>query len=237
MTEAYPLEFGPWNSRRGAGHHSRKARAMWALMNDQAGENSPAQNPTADQSEERGGSQRGHRHGGHHRGQDRLDPWGGRGRGRGPWGPQRGRRRERGDVLHAILLLLAEQPRHGYEILTELADRSDGQWQPSPGSIYPVLKRLTQDGLVAPENVEGKRVFTLTDTGRALVTAEGESWGQPWANAGADKGDGADVLWNEGRQLGGAVQQVGQLNDPAQIAATAEILVEARKKIYRLLAD
>ncbi|MDO9486258.1 MAG: PadR family transcriptional regulator, partial [Actinomycetota bacterium] len=180
---------------------------------------------------------RGHRHGGHHRGQDRLDPWGGRGRGRGPWGPQRGRRRERGDVLHAILLLLAEQPRHGYEILTELADRSDGQWQPSPGSIYPVLKRLTQDGLVAPENVEGKRVFTLTDTGRALVTAEGESWGQPWANAGADKGDGADVLWNEGRQLGGAVQQVGQLNDPAQIAATAEILVEARKKIYRLLAD
>jgi len=235
MTEAYPLEFGPWNSRRGAGHHSRKARAMWALMNAQADKNPSDQIPPAVSTEDRGGPHRGHRHGGSRRGSDRQDPWGGRGR--GPWGPQRGRRRERGDVRAAILLLLAEQPRHGYEILTELADRSDGQWQPSPGSIYPVLKRLAQDGLVAPENHEGKRVFTLTDEGRELVAAEGESWGQPWANASDAEDDSAAALWNEGRQLGGAVQQVSQLNDPAQIAATAEILVEARKKIYRLLAD
>lgn len=233
MTEAYPLEFGPWNSRRGSGHPSRKARAMWALMNAQADDHSSAPTPPAQAGQERGGPHRGHR--GHRRGSDRQDPWGGRGR--GPWGPQRGRRRERGDVLHAIVLLLAEQPRHGYEILTELADRSDGQWQPSPGSIYPVLKRLAQDGMVAASNQDGKRVFALTDAGRDLVAAEGESWGQPWTNAGADAGDAGDALWNEGRQLGGAVQQVGQLNDPAQIAATVEILVEARKKIYRLLAD
>ena len=235
MTEAFPLEFGPWNSRRGAGHHSRKARAMWALMNAQADDNASAPTPPAQKAEERGGPHRGHRHGGHRRGSDRQDPWGGRGR--GPWGPQRGRRRERGDVLHAILLLLAEQPRHGYEILTELADRSDGQWQPSPGSIYPVLKRLAQGGLVAASNQDGKRVFTLTDAGRELVAAEGESWGEPWVNAAADSGNAADALWTEGRQLGAAVQQVGQLNDPAQIAATAEILVEARKRIYRLLAE
>ena len=106
MTEAFPLEFGPWNSRRGAGHHSRKARAMWALMNAQADDNASAPTPPAQKAEERGGPHRGHRHGGHRRGSDRQDPWGGRGR--GPWGPQRGRRRERGDVLHAILLLLAE---------------------------------------------------------------------------------------------------------------------------------
>ncbi|MDO8731030.1 MAG: PadR family transcriptional regulator [Actinomycetota bacterium] len=235
MTEAYPLEFGPWNSRRGAGQHSRKARAMWALMNAQADDNSSAQTPAAEPAQDRGGPQRGHRHGGHRRGSDRQDPW--NPRGRGPWGPSRGRRRERGDVRAAILLLLAEQPRHGYEILTELADRSDGQWQPSPGSIYPVLKRLAQDGLVAPSNQDGKRVFTLTDAGRALVAAEGESWGEPWTNPSEADNDGASALWNEGRQLGGAVQQVSQLNDPAQIAATAEILVEARKKIYRLLAD
>lgn len=235
MTEAFPLEFGPWNSRRGSGHHGRKARATWALMNAQADDNPSAQIPSAASAEERGGPHRGHRHGGPRRGSDRADPWGGRGR--GPWGPPRGRRRERGDVRVAILLLLAEQPRHGYEILTELADRSDGQWQPSPGSIYPVLKRLAQDGLVAPENHEGKRVFTLTDAGRELVAAEGESWGQPWANSSETEDDSAVALWNEGRQLGGAVQQVSQLNDPAQIAATAEILVEARKKIYRLLAD
>jgi len=208
---------------------------MWALMNAQTDQNPSAQTPPAASTEDRGGPHRGHRHGGSRRGSDRQDPWGGRGR--GPWGPPRGRRRERGDVRAAILLLLAEQPRHGYEILTELADRSDGQWQPSPGSIYPVLKRLAQDGLVAPENHEGKRVFTLTDAGRALVAAEGDSWGQPWANASEAEDDSAVALWNEGRQLGGAVQQVSQLNDPAQIAATAEILVEARKKIYRLLAD
>ncbi len=210
---------------------------MWAQMNAQPDEPSSAQAPQDAQAPERGRPQRGHRHGGHHRGADRLDPWGGRGRGRGPWGPQRGRRRERGDVLHAILLLLAEQPRHGYEIITELADRSDGQWQPSPGSIYPVLKRLAQGGLLASSNEDGKRVFSLTDAGRALVAAEGESWGQPWANVGDDSSDAAEVMWNEGRQLGSAVQQVGQLNDPAQIAATAEILVEARKRIYRLLAE
>jgi predicted transcriptional regulator len=98
-------------------------------------------------------------------------PWGGK----GPWGPPRGRRRERGDVRAAILLLLSEQPRHGYEILTELADRSDGQWQPSPGSIYPVLKRLARDGLVVSSHEDGKRVFTLTDEGRAVVAAERDS--------------------------------------------------------------
>ena len=192
-----------------------------------------SQTPPDAEAQDRG-HQRGRHRGNHHRGGERQDPWG---RGRGPWGPRRGRRRERGDVLHAILLLLAEQPRHGYEIITEIADRSDGQWQPSPGSIYPVLKRLAHDGLVAASNEEGKRVFTLTDAGRELVAAQGSGWGEPWANASSDESEAAEVLWNEGRQLGGAVQQVGQLNDPAQIAATAQILAEARKQIYRLLAD
>lgn len=207
---------------------------MWARLSAEAGDASAPQTPdSSDRADgRRGGLHRGHR-GGHRRGPGGRGDWGGR----GPWGPPRGRRRDRGDVLHAILLLLAEQPRHGYEILTELADRSDGRWQPSPGSIYPVLKRLAQDGLVAPSSIGGKRVFSLTDAGRALVEAEGPSWGEPWASLDDDEQDAASALWNEGRLLGGAVQQVSQLSDPAQIAATTEILVEARKRIYALLAE
>ena len=137
----------------------------------------------------------------------------------------------------AVLLLLAEQPRHGYELLTELADRSDGQWQPSPGSIYPVLKRLSRDGLVTASHSEGKRIFSLTDTGRALVDAEGESWGEPWARSTEPENEAAMLLWAEGKQLGAAVWQVSQLNDQAQIEAATAILVETRKRIYGLLAE
>jgi DNA-binding PadR family transcriptional regulator len=188
-------------------------------------------------------SSTGHRHGGHHgpgrgRGPGRgpgfgPGPW----EGRGPWGPPRGRRRERGDVRAAILLLLAEQPRHGYEILTELADRSDGQWQPSPGSIYPVLKRLARDGLVQPTQQDGKRVFTLTDEGAAVVEQERAAWGEPWARSAAAQSDAAAELWAEGQQLGAAVWQVGQLNELEQIAAATAVLAEARKRIYGLLAQ
>ena len=137
----------------------------------------------------------------HHNG-----PWG---QG-GPWGPPPRARRDRGDVRLAILLLLDEQPRHGYEIITELADRSEGRWRPSPGSIYPVLKRLTKEGLVAPSQEEGKRTFSLTP---------------------------AMKLWAEGKQLGAAVWQVSQLDDPAQIDAAVAVLAEARKKIYKMLAE
>ncbi|HEY5186455.1 MAG TPA: PadR family transcriptional regulator [Actinomycetes bacterium] len=154
---------------------------------------------------------------------------------RGPWGPPRGRRRERGDVKAAVLLLLAESPRHGYEILTELADRSDGQWQPSPGSIYPVLKRLAMAGLVTATQEDGKRIFALTDEGRALVATEGESWGTPWAQSDPSE-DATTELWSAANQLGAAVWQVGQLSDKAQIAATVAILADARKEIYGLLA-
>ena len=207
----------PWAMR---GFHGRRPRMMMAAM-----------------AEEDGGSPSdGRRHrGGHLRGPGPgygPGPWGGR----GPWGPPRGRRRDRGDVRAAVLLLLAEQPRHGYEIITELAARSEGQWQPSPGSVYPVLKRLARDGIVTAAHEDGKAVFSLTDVGRTLVETEGPSWGEPWAQSGSDD-DGAMALWAEGKQLGAAVWQVSQLNDPAQIEAASAVLVEARKKIYGLLAQ
>lgn len=155
---------------------------------------------------------------------------------RGPLGP-RGARRERGDVRAAILLLLAEQPRHGYEILTELADRSDGQWRPSPGSVYPVLKRLAQAGLVEPTQENGRRVFRLTDEGRKVIETEGASWGEPWAQSESGDTQGLDALWNETKQMMAALWQVGQLGDPAMVESATGLVVDARKKVYGLLAQ
>ncbi|MCU0299520.1 MAG: PadR family transcriptional regulator [Candidatus Nanopelagicales bacterium] len=154
----------------------------------------------------------------------------------GPWGPPPRARRDRGDVRLAILLLLDEQPRHGYEIITELADRSEGRWRPSPGSVYPVLKRLSKEGLVQASQEEGRRTFTLTGAGKTLVDQQREEWGEPWTREDTDT-DEAMQLWAEGKQLGAAVWQVSQFDDPAQTAAAREILAEARKKIYALLAQ
>jgi DNA-binding PadR family transcriptional regulator len=234
----------PWDTD--APRRPRGRRGQRAMMADDQIPAAGFPEPDADAAE--GGERRrgGHKHrggpGGRHGGPGRgpgfgpgfgPGPWGGK----GPWGPPPGRRRDRGDVRAAILLLLDEKPRHGYEILTELADRSDGQWRPSPGSVYPVLKRLSREGLVEPSHEEGRRVFSLTDEGRALVAAERESWGEPWAQHSSPAADAAMDLWSEGRQLGAAVWQVSQLNDPAQVEAATQALIEARKTIYRLLAE
>ncbi|MEZ5185467.1 MAG: PadR family transcriptional regulator [Candidatus Nanopelagicales bacterium] len=178
--------------------------------------------------------QPGKRKGGRHHGRG---PRHGAGWGRGgPWGPPPRPRRDRGDVRLAILLLLDEQPRHGYEIITELTDRSEGRWRPSPGSVYPVLKRLTKEGLVGSVEQEGKNIFSLTPAGKALVEQQREAWGEPWAR-GADEDDQTAALWSEGKQLGAAVWQVSQLDDPDQIKKAVEVLTEARKRIYRMLAE
>ena len=165
--------------------------------------------------------------------------------GPGPWGPggRRRGRRERGDVRAAVLLLIAEQPRHGYEIITEIADRSEGAWQLSPGSVYPVLKRLSREGLVEASDNDGRRVFTLTPEGRELVDAERDSWGEPWTQAArTDQDDAAAnteraALWQEAQQLAAAVWQVSQMNQTEDIEAATAALTEARKAIYRRLAE
>ena len=96
----------------------------------------------------------------------------------GPYG--RGPRAGRGDIRAGVLVLLAEQPRHGYEIIRELAERSGGVWRPSPGSIYPTLKQLAHEGLVRADKGEGRRVFELTDAGRTYVEEHAEELAAPW---------------------------------------------------------
>jgi DNA-binding PadR family transcriptional regulator len=147
-----------------------------------------------------------------------------------------GRRAARGDVRAAILVLLAEKPSHGYQIIQELERRSDGAWRASPGSVYPTLQQLEDEGLVRAVQAEGgRRVFELTDPGReeAKRLSTGPA---PWDEAaGAVGGDHRD-LRDQIRQLVGATAQVWRSGDPAHIAEARTILRDARRRIYLLLA-
>ncbi|WP_322760096.1 PadR family transcriptional regulator [Frankia sp. Cr2] len=155
--------------------------------------------------------------------------FGGRGRGRGP-------KVRRGDVRAAILALLAEAPMHGYQMINELAERSQGAWRPSPGSVYPVLALLTDEGLVRAEENDGKRVFHLTDAGRAHTDARaGEP--RPWDTAAAAADEGLTDLRSLAFGVGAAVMQVAQAGSDAQIKAAQGILTDTRRALYRILAD
>src|SRR6201989_406520 len=103
----------------------------------------------------------------------RMRGFGGPGRG------GRGRRARRGDVRAAVLALLADRPMHGYEMIKEIEERSEGAWTPSAGSIYPTLQMLEDEGLIRGEDSDGKRRFTLTDTGRAEQDEKAEEVA-PW---------------------------------------------------------
>jgi DNA-binding PadR family transcriptional regulator len=156
------------------------------------------------------------------------------GAGRGGW---RGRGpRARGDVRAAILLLLDEQPRHGYELIQEIAERSSGAWAPSPGSIYPTLQALEDEGLVTIERLHGRRTASLTPEGAAYVEANREQLGAPWESVGVDHGP-ALALREEYLTLKDAVRQVARVGTAAQHTAAAAALTAARKELYRLLAD
>jgi DNA-binding PadR family transcriptional regulator len=152
------------------------------------------------------------------------------------WGPGRaGRHRvRRGDVRSAILALLDDRSMHGYEMITELDERTGGRWRPSAGSIYPTLQLLEDEGLVSAEEVDGKRVFSLTDAGREEVPERTEG-PRPWEEQ--DDDSPRFDLRNEVFRTIAAAKQVGRADDEAQIAKAAEILKDARKQLYGILAE
>ena len=125
-------------------------------------------------------------------------------------GPLRrdGRRQRRGDVRAAVLVLLEEQSRNGYQLIQELTERSREAWRPSPGSIYPVLQQLEDEGLVEVDAAGSGRTYALTATGRALVVNEREQLGRPWESAEAGTGVSARELKNALRQVVHAAGQV-----------------------------
>ncbi|MGV1027310.1 MAG: PadR family transcriptional regulator [Dermatophilaceae bacterium] len=141
----------------------------------------------------------------------------------------------RGDVRTAVLLLLADEPMHGYQLMQAIADRSGGRWTPSPGAIYPALGQLEDEGLVTVTAESGRKVAALTEAGYGQVQAGRESWPDPFAGFGKSQ-PGRD-LHGLAMQLHSATRQLARNGTDEQIDAAAKILAEARRSVYLLLAD
>ena len=178
-----------------------------------------------------------------------FGPWGpfgpghhGPGHGHGPFGGpgpfpgRRGRGARRGNVRAAILALLAERPMHGYEMIQELEARTGGVWRPSPGSVYPTLQLLEDEGLISSEAAEGRRRFTLTDAGRTeaerLATAP-----PPWEEVTEGAGLTRMRLRGAVAQAAEAAMQVFRSGSDAQQAKALEVLTDARRRLYAILAE
>ncbi|MFJ4678518.1 PadR family transcriptional regulator [Kitasatospora sp. NPDC088783] len=167
--------------------------------------------------------------------------FGPRGRGFGGHGPRghgggrRGGRARRGDVRASLLALLRERPMHGYEMITEIGERTGGVWRPSPGSVYPTLQMLEEEGLIKANEESGKKLFELTEQGLAEAERAGES---PWDEAGR-QGD-----WEAVQEVGialaavdQAVRQVMATGTEEQRAKGLAVLAETKKKLYLILAE
>ncbi len=151
----------------------------------------------------------------------------------GHGGPRRGtlHQMRRGAVREAVLRALADEPMHGYQLMQTFSERTGGRWRPSAGSIYPTLQQLEDEGLVEAQELDGRRVFALTDSGRAAVAAMPDERPLPAAQ---DRGSDLREL---SRELGIAAMQVTRMGTPTAVEAAAAILTTARRDLYRLLAD
>lgn len=150
--------------------------------------------------------------------------------------PRGGTRMGRGDVRAAVLALLAEQPMHGYQIIREIEERSGGAWKLSPGSVYPTLQLLADEGLITAEEAGGKKTYSLTDAGRAEADAAGEK-SAPWEAFGARDAGRNTALPKAGAKLAQAAAQVARGGTPEQVAQAVDVLDEARRKLYSILAQ
>jgi DNA-binding PadR family transcriptional regulator len=125
---------------------------------------------------------------------------------------------------------------HGYEMIRELESRSGGFWRPSAGSIYPTLQLLEDEGLLHSEETEGKRLYSLTDAGRAEAERVQKAT-PPWQGVADEVSPPAFQLRDAAMQLGAAVLQVGHAGSEEQVKRTLQILNDARRSIYSILGE
>jgi DNA-binding PadR family transcriptional regulator len=154
------------------------------------------------------------------------------------WGPhRRGRgRARRGDVRLALLRLVAEEPRNGYQLIQAIEERSEGLWRPSPGSVYPTLAQLEDEGLIRSVETDGNRRFEITDAGREHLDGRADE-PAPWEPA---KEDGRNPLAELAPlvvQIGKATFQVASVGDRTQRDQARAVLADTRRALYRILAD
>jgi DNA-binding PadR family transcriptional regulator len=171
-----------------------------------------------------------HLHDRHFGGRGTRGPRGRWGGGRGGWGG--GRRMPRGAIRTAILVALRDEPGHGYEVMRRLEEMSGGLWRPSPGSVYPHLQMLEDEGMVQSSEVEGSRIFNLTEKGRA----EANKATLPWQEGGESDDEVRTLRLGVG-QLMSAAKQLAGAGEKAQIERGIGVIQKARKELYQILAE
>ena len=151
---------------------------------------------------------------------------------------RRGSRAKRGDVRAAALALLAEEPMNGYQIIQQIGERSGGIWRPSPGSVYPALAQLEDENLIAAAPTDGgRRAYSLTDDGRAYVAAHAAELREPWSAMTTDAASAAVDMRTLVGQVHLAAFQVVSAGTEAQVSQARKVLAQARRALYRILAD
>lgn len=166
-----------------------------------------------------------------------------------PQRPQpRGPRVRRGDVRMAIIDVLhrarsAGEPINGYQVIQEIAELSNGEWRPSPGSVYPTIQQLQDEGLVEADDERGRRTVRLTDPGVEWVEANTDELASVWAPFAraerpvADQPSGQADIKSEIGQVVSAVWQLATQGSDAQKKAALDVLVDTRRRLYGILAD
>src|SRR5262249_2816826 len=147
----------------------------------------------------------------------------------GPAGPARGAKAGRGDVRAAILALLREGPRNGYQIMSDIEERSGGAWRPSPGAVYPALSQLADEGLIVGEESGGRRTFQLTDAGREYVEQNPEMARGAWESAAQQEDWQVPGLFAEAARLGGGIVQIAHPGEPEPGPAPARARERSRR--------
>lgn len=159
-------------------------------------------------------------------------PWFGPGRSHG--GP--GGRARKGDVRSVILILLADAPSNGYGLIKSIASKTAGVWRPSPGSVYPTLQQLVDEGLIRPNGDGPRTEFELTDEGKAYVEENRETLAQAWTASNNTWHEHGELLGSAAK-LAGVIRQVAQAGTPEQRTTAATKLDELRRELYRMLGE
>jgi DNA-binding PadR family transcriptional regulator len=162
--------------------------------------------------------------------------FGGRGFGRG----KKRKRFQHGEVRAAVLILLDEEPMHGYQLIQEIEERSGGVWQPSPGSVYPVLQQLEDEGLVWIEQTEGRKVANLTEAGRTYIEDKRAELEAAWNTGSANVDERVTEIRNLFalyKQIAAAAKQLARVGTVRQIAEAKNLLNDTRRRLYLILAE
>jgi DNA-binding PadR family transcriptional regulator len=140
-------------------------------------------------------------------------------------------------VRAAILAVLGEGPRNGYQIMSEIEERSGGAWRPSPGAVYPALSQLADEGLIAGEESGGRRTFSLTEAGRAYVEQNPAMARGAWESTAQQEAWQLPGLFAVAARLGGGIVQMAHAGTPEQVHAAERLLERTRRRLYQILAD